>query len=253
MHPNLFSIGPVTIHTYGIFIAIGIFSAVILAMKLAERDGISLPVMSNICFLMIILGIIGARFVYVITNISYYMKNPLDIIQIWKGGLVFLGGLIFACTFVLWYIKRHGLDFWKIGDILAPCAALGMAIGRIGCFMAGCCYGKPTDYAWAVTFTDPCSLAPLNIPLHPTQIYHSLACLIIFFTLMILRKNKSFEGQVFLWYLILFSVQRLLIEKFRWDCRPILFDNMTMTQFISLVILMTAGISLIIRKRRLRK
>jgi len=186
-------------------------------------------------------------------NISYYIRHPSDILKIWTGGLVFLGALIFDCIAGAWYIKRYQLDFWTISDILAPGAALGQAIGRIGCFMAGCCYGKPTTYPWAVIFHDPHSLAPLGVPLHPTQLYHSMACLIIFAILMVLRKYKSFAGQVFLWYLILHSTQRLLIERFRGDCTAILFGTMTMTQFISLIILLTSGISLIIRKKGLKK
>lgn len=252
MYPDLFSIGPVTIHTYGVFVAMGIFSGVILAMKLGEQEGLSPSIISDICFLIIISGVIGARLGYIIINTSYYIKYPLETLKIWKGGLVFIGALITACMSGAWYINRYHWDFWTIGDILAPSIALGQAIGRIGCFMAGCCYGKPTDLPWAVVFRNSYSLAPLNIPLHPTQIYHSLACFIIFVILMFLRRHKGFSGQIFLWYLILHSTKRLFIEKFRGDYRAILFGDMTMTQFISLAILLTAGVCLIIRKKGLK-
>lgn len=253
MHPNLFSIGSITIHTYGVFVATGVFFAVMLAMKIGETEGLAPSIISDICFSMIISGIIGARLLYIIMNMSYYVRYPFEILKIWKGGLVFSGALISACVIVVWHIRKYRLDFWTIGDIFAPCAAIGQAIGRIGCLMAGCCYGKPANYPWAIVFHDPYSLAPLNVPLHPTEAYHLIACIIIFLMLMFLRKYRSFQGQVFLWYLILHSTQRLFIERFRGDCNSVLFDNMTMTQFISLIVLLTAGMTLIIRKKRLEK
>ncbi len=249
MHPNLFSIGPITIHTYGIFVATGIFCGVLVAMKIAKENGISPNIISDICFWMIVSGVVGARIVYVIANIGYYIKYPIEILEIWKGGLIFCGGLISACISAIWFIKKYELDFWTIGDILGPGVALGQAIGRLGCFMAGCCYGKPTNCPWAVVFHDPHSLAPLNIPLHPTQIYHSLACLIIFMILILMKKFQTYRGQIFLWYLVLHSIQRLLIERFRGDCRPVFFGNMTITQFTSLIILITAGIFIILKKK----
>jgi len=252
MHPVLFKIGSITIHTYGVFVALGIFSAISVAIRLASREGISSSIISDMCFWMIIWGIIGARFVYVLMNISYYLKFPLEILELWKGGLVFTGALISACLVAGVYVKKYSLNFWIIGDIIAPSAALGQAVGRIGCFMAGCCYGKITHIPWAVTFRDPYCLAPLNVPLHPTQLYHCFACLIIFFSLLLLWKHKSFDGQVFLWYLLMHSLQRLIIEKFRGDLQPIL-GNMTLTQFISIVVLLTAGISIIVRKKRIDK
>ncbi len=251
MHPDLFSIGSITIHTYGIFVAGGIFSGVFLAMKLAEKEGISSTIISDMCFWMVISAILGARLVYVLMNLRYYLRFPLDILQIWKGGLVFSGGLITACFVGGWYIKKYRLSFWLVGDIIAPSVALGQAIGRIGCFMAGCCYGKPTDVPWAVTFHNPNSLAPLNVPLHPTQLYHCLACTIIFLCLMILRKHKSFEGQVFLWYLLMHSLQRIIIERFRGDLVPFI-GQMSATQFISVAILLTSGIILILRGRKFK-
>lgn len=252
MHPDLFKIGSITIHTYGVFVALGIFSAISLAMRLANKEGIPPSIISDMCFWIIIWGIIGARFVYVLMNISYYIRFPLEILELWKGGLVFSGALISACLVAGVYVKKYSLNFWIIGDIIAPCASLGQAIGRIGCFMAGCCYGKSTNIPWAVTFHNPNSLAPLNIPLHPTQLYHFLACLIIFFCLMWLWKHKSFDGQVFLWYLLMHSLQRLIIERFRGDLQPVL-GNMTLTQFISIVVLLTAGISIIVRKKHINK
>ena len=141
--------------------------------------------------IVIVSGIIGSRGVYVLMNISYYRYEPAEIFKIWQGGLVFSGGIIGAVLAGIWYAKHHKLPLWKLCDMWAPAAAIGQSIGRIGCFMAGCCYGKPTDLNWGVVFTHPKSLAPLNVPLHPTQIYSFLSGLIIFLILLLIYSKKK--------------------------------------------------------------
>ena len=128
-----------------------------------------------------------------------------------------------------------------MGDIFAPSIAIGQAIGRIGCFMAGCCYGRPSSVPWSITFTNPDSSAPLNIPLHPTQLYDVFSNFVIFIILLILRPWKKFNGQVIIWFLIMHSTARLIIERFRGDDRGIMpGTGWTMTQFIAILILLTA-------------
>ena len=180
------------------------------------------------------------------------MTNPMDIVKLWNGGLVFSGGLISVLLVMAWYARRIGHGLWRIGDLWAPGAAIGQAIGRIGCFMAGCCYGRPTDMPWGVVFTDPRSLAyPLNTPLHPTQLYSSLSGFIIFIILMILSAKKRFEGQVMLWFLILHSTGRLLVERFRGDDRGLILGGAwTATQFLTVIILIGSIIMLFILKSR---
>jgi len=248
MHPNLFNIGPFTIHTYGIFVCLGIFSGIFLSVILGKKEGLNPDLISSICFFIVLSGIIGARILYILANMSYYLERPLEVFALWKGGLIFSGGIISGCIGGFLYIRKTGIDLLKIADILSPSASFGQAIGRIGCFMAGCCYGKETDLPWAVVFTDKNSLAPKGIPLHPTQLYHSLACLIIFAILMLMRKRKKYDGQIFFWYLILHSTQRLLIERFRADCLPAI-GQMSVTQFISLIILISAGVAVIWKNR----
>jgi phosphatidylglycerol:prolipoprotein diacylglycerol transferase len=142
----------------------------------------------------------------------------------------------------------------KIGDLWAPAAAAGQAIGRIGCFMAGCCYGTPTDLKWGVIFTHPDSLAPINIPLHPTQIYSSMSGFIVFFILLAIRSKKTFKGQVFLWFLILHSTARLIIERFRGDYRGIILNTgMSVTQLLTVFILISAVVALIVLKPKTGK
>lgn len=251
MFPDLFSIGPFTLHTYGVFVAAGFLTGLVVAVKIGKSEGISPQQTMDMGFFMIAAGILGSRLLYILMNLSYYLDRPLDMVKMWEGGLVFSGGIVCVILALLWYTRRHRLSFWKIADIWAPAMAIGQAIGRIGCFMAGCCYGKPTGSDWGVVFTDPRSLAPLNVPLHPTQLYSSGLNLIVFFILILLHRKKEFEGQVFLWLLVLHSTARLFVERFRGDDRGMIFQSgMTVTQLVTLVILMGAILALFIFKRR---
>jgi phosphatidylglycerol:prolipoprotein diacylglycerol transferase len=254
MHPELISIGPLTLHTYGLFVAIGLVVGILVTIRIGRSQGIDLQQIMDMGFIIIFTGIIGSRLAYVLMNFSYYKTNPMDIVKLWHGGLVFSGGLITVLFAIVWYARRRGYSIWQVGDLWAPAAAIGQAIGRIGCFMAGCCYGKPTDMPWGVVFMDTRSLAPLNIPLHPTQLYSSLSGVIIFIVLMILNAKKKFEGQVLLWFLILHSTGRLLIEQFRGDDRGlILGTNLSVTQFLAIIILIGSVVALFIIKSRREK
>jgi len=251
MFPDLFSIGPLTIHTYGLFVAIGFSVALLVATRVGKAQGMHPELVTDMGFITILCAIIGSRLMYVIMNFSYYKNHPLDIFRIWQGGLIFSGGLIAVFLVMGWYLKRHHLSFWKTGDLWAPAVAIGQSIGRIGCFMAGCCYGNPTDMKWGVVFTHPHSLAPLNIPLHPTQLYASLSGLIIFLVLMVLHAKRQFEGQVILWFLILHSTARLLIERFRGDDRGLIPGmDMSTTQLVTALILIASVVTLIVLKSR---
>lgn len=251
MFPDLFSIGPFTLHTYGLFVAIGFLAGLMVTVKIGKAEGITPQQTMDIGFVMIVAAIIGSRLMYVLMNISYYVRRPMDIFKMWQGGLVFSGGIVCVVLAVLWYTRRHQLSFWKMADMWAPAMAVGQAIGRIGCFMAGCCYGKPTGARWGVVFTDPHSLAPLNIPLHPTQLYSSVSNFIIFFILLLLHRKKKFDGQVFLWLLVLHSTARLFVERFRGDDRGMILESgMTVTQLVTLALLIGAIVTLYIFKRR---
>ena len=249
MFPDLFPIGSLTVHTYGLFLVLGITIGLLVALRLGKSQGMSPQAIMDMGFIIILSALVGSRLAYVLMNISYYRDHPLDMIIFWKGGLVFSGGLIAVLLALGWYLRRHRFSFWKIGDLLAPSAAIGQGIGRLGCLMAGCCYGKPTDLKWGVVFTHPNSLAPLNIPLHPTQLYGALSGFVIFGVLFYLHTKKQFEGQLLLWFLILHSTARLFVERFRGDERGfILGSDMTVTQLFALLILFSAVIALFMRK-----
>jgi phosphatidylglycerol:prolipoprotein diacylglycerol transferase len=249
MFPDLFTIGPLTIHTYGVFVAMGFIAALMVTVRLAGSYGLAAPQVMDMGFVSIVWGIIGSRLLFVLLNFSYYRSHPLDAFKVWQGGLVFSGGLVVAALALLWHSRRHRLSFWSVGDLWAPGVALGQGLGRIGCLMAGCCYGKPTDLPWAVIFGDPHCLAPLNIPLHPTQIYAALGGFVIFVALLLLHRRKKYDGQVFLWFLILHSTARLLVERFRADDRGmILGTDMSLTQLVATLVLLGAVATLFILK-----
>ncbi|MFN3740536.1 MAG: prolipoprotein diacylglyceryl transferase [Thermodesulfovibrionales bacterium] len=241
MHPDLFRIGPITIHTYGVMVAIGFLLGVGLALNQARKEGISPERISDLSFYLLLAAIIGSRVFYILLNPGPYIKNPLAIFKIWEGGLVFYGGLIFAVITGVIYIKRHSLNLWQVADIFAPSIAIGHAIGRLGCFFAGCCHGRPADLPWAVTFTDPHSLAPLGIPLHPTQLYEAAGEFVNFIILLILRKRKSFKGELFWTYVMLYSILRFSVEFFRGDAaRGMLAEGLSLAQAISVIMFFIA-------------
>jgi phosphatidylglycerol:prolipoprotein diacylglycerol transferase len=254
MHPDLFSIGPLTIPTYGFFVALGFSVALLVTVKIGKARGFESTQIMDMGFIIILCAIIGSRLGYVLLNPSPYIHHPLDIFKTWEGGLVFSGGLVFVVLVMTWYVRRHKLPFWSMADLWAPAIAIGQAIGRIGCFMAGCCYGKPTDVEWCVIFTHPKSLAPHDICLHPTQLYSSLAGFIIFAILMLLTTKKRFDGQVFIWLVILHSSARLFIERFRGDYRGLIpGTEMSVTQLITLLLLIAAVVTLFVVKSRREK
>jgi len=251
MFPDLISIGPLTIHTYGFFVALGFAVGIWTALKVGKTQRIPPQQVMDMAFVMIVFAIVGSRLFYVLINFSYYMAHPLDIFKLWQGGLVFSGGLVATAAAMVWYLRRHRLSFWSTGDLWAPSLALGQAIGRIGCFMAGCCYGRPTDSACSVVFTDPNSLAPLNIPLYPTQLFEAFSGFLIFLILIFLHGKRKFEGQVFLWYLILHSTARLFVERFRGDERGLIpGTEMSSTQLVATLVLLGAVVLLLFMRSR---
>lgn len=252
MHPLLFKIGPLSVRTYGLLMAAGFTLAIFMAAVRARKRGIDPDAVIDLGFYVILAGIIGARVFYVIQMPEYYMSRPLDILKVWEGGLVFYGGLIGAVIVSLLYMRIKGLSILSLGDLAVPSIALGQAVGRLGCFFAGCCYGLPFDGKWSVIFENPQSLAPRGISLHPVQLYMSAANFLIVLVLLAIDKRKRFEGQTFLSYFIIYPVSRFILELFRGDNRGNFFGT-----FLSpaqgtgaVMVLLAAAVWHILRKRR---
>ena len=241
MFPELVSIGTFTIHTYGILVALGILAGVSLMEYLHRRAGGEPGRIVDMSLIIVLSGLVGARIVFVIVNFSYYADNPFEILMLWKGGLVFYGGLIGGAAALLACGYFYRLPLRSTLDAGAAGVSIGHAFGRLGCFAAGCCYGRLSDLPWSVTFTHPRCLAVevLNKAVHPAQLYSFffLAALTAF--LVWLHGRRRFPGQVAAVYLILYSLFRFVVEFWRGDPRgtlEILGVTLAVSQWISLVV-----------------
>ncbi|TKJ32201.1 prolipoprotein diacylglyceryl transferase [bacterium (candidate division B38) B3_B38] len=255
MFPRLFKIGPYTQHTYGVILVAAFIIAILLAMRQAKKEGIPPARILDLGLVIIISALIGAKVLLILVNIDYYLEYPKELLTSLRLGGVFYGGLLTAILVGIWSLKRWGLPVWKVADILAPYIALGQGIGRWACFMTGCCYGKPTISFAGVVFTDPYAHqrvgVPLNISLHPTQLYHSLAGFALLAVLIILRRKKTFEGELFWSYILLYSITRFVIEFFRGDYRGSLFQGLLSTsQFIALLVIPLSIVMLLYLRRK---
>jgi len=231
MHPTLFQSGSIHIYAYGFFIVLGFVVAAALAVLKTRKSGIKISFENGaeLFFYAVLSGFLGSRILYGLVNFEAFRRDPLRILRLWEGGLVFYGGLFPAAVVAFWYIRRRGLPVWKLADLISPLIALGLSFGRIGCFLAGCCYGRETSLPWGVVFRNPESLARLNVPLHPTQLYDAANGLALFFFLSWMERRKTFDGQIFWLLLLLYSVTRFLIEIFRGDPRGFLLGDLLST------------------------
>jgi phosphatidylglycerol:prolipoprotein diacylglycerol transferase len=251
MHPVLVDLGVATIHTYGVFIALAFVSALAWTWLEARRKGLDAKRIPDLAFAVFVGALVGARLLYVLLYLPHFLEHPLEILQFWEGGMVFSGGAMLG-TYLGWReARKHHLPVMPWLDAVAPGLALGEAVGRLGCFSAGCCYGQLCAMPWAVTFTDPSSLAqPLNMPLHPTQIYHSLSGLLAFGILVALRGRLKRPGQLMGLFLILFCLARFSVEFFRADYRGEL-GPFSVTQLLYAGFLVL-GLFLLLNKRSAR-
>lgn len=255
MFPKLFQIGDFIIPLYGPILAVAYLTAIKLTMVLGKKEGIPSNRIFDIGLIALFFSILGAKLMLVIVDFGYYWNNPKQLILTFRSGGVFYGGFILALVMCLLYIRKHGLPLWKLSDAAAPSVALGQSIGRIGCFAAGCCYGKECDLPWAVTFTNPVAHkitgVPLHRALHPTQLYMSLAALVLFGVLMIIHKRRTYYGQVLFWYMLLYGIDRFVVEYFRGDPRGFsLGEYLSVSQMISIVAVSAGIVLMVIYKKR---
>jgi phosphatidylglycerol:prolipoprotein diacylglycerol transferase len=256
MYPILFQLGRFHIYAYGSFIIVGFVITVFIAtLKIRKsKIKISFENVADLFFYTVLATLLGSRILFGLINFDVYRQRPLDLFKLWKGGLVFYGGFILAVIVALWYMRRHRLPIWKLADLISPLIALGLSFGRIGCFFAGCCYGKETSLPWGIVFKNPESLARLNVPLHPTQLYDAANGLAIFFLLTWWEKRKTFDGQIFLLFLFFYSIIRFFIEIFRGDPRGFLFrDLLSTSQAISILLAISSLFMLFYIKKKLQK
>lgn len=252
MFPKLFDFGEVSLfgfqfhailHTYGFLLAAGFLLALKVAAVRGRRFGIEANLMMDLGLYILVSALVGAKVLLLIVDWEHYRHDPLSLI---RSGGVFYGGLVAAVVTSIWFFRKHKLSVWLMTDVLAPSVALGHAIGRLGCFSAGCCYGKPTTALWGVTFTDPYAKeivgVPLGIPLHPTQLYESFVEFAIFGALIYLTSRKKFDGQIFWSYVAMYSTARFVIEFFRGDLERgfVLGSSLSTSQVIAALLFVVA-------------
>ncbi|HRY29039.1 MAG TPA: prolipoprotein diacylglyceryl transferase [Elusimicrobiota bacterium] len=253
MWPTLLPLGPVTLHTYGALIAVGFLAGYFYTVRLARKHGLSADTVTDLCWVALLAGIIGARLLYVAFDWAYYSRSPLSVLKLWEGGLVWYGGFLFAVLSGIFWLRRRRISVLLAADLLAPGTALGHAIGRLGCFAAGCCYGRPTQLPWAVRFTHPDTLAVPHTPLHPSQLYESFLTFGIFAVLSGMawrRPDRVGRGEVALVYLGLYAAARFVVEFSRGDDRGPVLALLTTTQWISLAFLLAAMAGGVLLRRK---
>jgi phosphatidylglycerol:prolipoprotein diacylglycerol transferase len=261
MHPILFSRGSFFIGSYGMMLALALFIGAVLAIGRSRRAGLSEHHVMDLVFLCLLSGIVGGRVAYVVVDLlpggeRYFLDHPREIIFS-RSGFVFLGGLVAAIPVGILYCRKKGLNAWFAADVLAPSLALGHALGRVGCFLAGCCYGRIADPAGplgflAVRFPKGPDLYPgiayedhlrrglidagaaTSLPVWPVQLFESGANLVLFLLLLLLWRRRRFNGQVFLSYLLLYSLARFALEFLRGDAQRGAIGPLSMSQAVAM-------------------
>jgi phosphatidylglycerol---prolipoprotein diacylglyceryl transferase len=250
MHPVLFQLGPFTVYTYGILVAAGFVAGLWYAYRQAPRAGLDPRKVWNLGIYGILVALAVSKLWLVFSNLNYYLAYPRAIFSVAtiESGGVFYGGVLGGLVWVLLYTHFQKMPFLSVLDVSAAGVALGHGIGRLGCFAAGCCYGKPTSLPWGVTFTSPVAArlsgTPLHVALHPTQLYGSLAEFLNFLILIWLGARQKFSGQLIGAYFILYGIERGTIEFFRGDPgRTLMFhDSVSLMQFVSVGLILSGAV-----------
>ena len=237
MYPIIFKFGPLTIYTYGFFVFLGVLLGYFVSSREAERQGINKNVFSNIFFGVLLSGFIGARIFYILVEFKWFLKNPVSVIFS-RSGFVFYGGIIIGLAALYLLLSKYSIKFLKIADILALGVPLSHSMGRIGCFFYGCCYGIPTESFLGVLFPLDSPAGFMGIKVLPIQLISAFFLFFIFCILLFLNKKRKFEGQILLYYLILYGIFRFNIEFFRGDFRG-KFLGFSTSQYISIAFIIT--------------
>jgi phosphatidylglycerol:prolipoprotein diacylglycerol transferase len=249
VHPYVFRIGDAGLPSYGLLVALGLIAGLAVAARRARRDGINEEHAWNLGVYAILAGIVGAKILLVLTDFSYFAAHPRQIfsVEVLQAGGVWYGGAIGGGAVGTFFVWRYKLPILRTLDAFAPGLSLGHAIGRLGCFAAGCCYGKPTSIPWGVVFHDPVAAklagTPLDVKLHPTQLYEFFAEMCIFSFLLWFGRERRIPGQVMGAYIFIYGIARFFLEFLRGDPgRGSVFGGaMSATQLISIFIVIAGG------------
>jgi phosphatidylglycerol:prolipoprotein diacylglycerol transferase len=222
MHPVLFSVFGKEIYSYGVMAALGFLAGILTWVWMARRESRPSGFAADLGFWLMAGGIVGSRLAYVVANGSYYLAAPLEIVRIDQGGLIFYGGFLLGCVALVLFARHHRLPVWHLADFAIPALAIGHALGRVGCFLNGCCYGRPAgDHACGIAYPPVCEPGKLfpGVPLFPVQILESAALLAIWAVLLRAYPRRKKDGVVFALYLLLYPPVRFALEYLRGDER----------------------------------
>ncbi|MGN0308236.1 MAG: prolipoprotein diacylglyceryl transferase [Lachnospiraceae bacterium] len=231
MHNELFSIGPITVHGYGLMIGLGVVAALLLGDYRAKKKGLSSDAVYGMTFFAVVFGFLGAKILYILTQWKSFLQNPKEFLSF--EGFVVFGGIIGAIITLYFYCKVKKLDLLQYLDLMVPSVALAQALGRIGCFLAGCCYGRETDSCLGVVFTHS-AYAPNGVKLLPTQLFMSAGDFLLMGILLWYGRKERIKGRATMLYLILYSLGRFVLEFFRNDERGTV-GIMSTSQFIGIL------------------
>ncbi len=242
MHPVLFRIGGLEVRTWGVLVLLGFLAGMEITYQQAKKHGIKRDLIYDLGFWVIVASIIGARVFYILYNFHEFKNNLGEMFAIWHGGLVFFGGVVFGIPAAIYYLKKHKIPVWKFGDWAAPGFAIGMFIGRWGCFFNGCCFGHACHGPFCTVFKPGSEAFAVfgNIPIHPTQLYESFGNLIVFFILLAVQKKKPFDGFVFLLYMILGPFVRFIVDYYRYYETYKYYGPFDVNQWISIGLMLAA-------------
>lgn len=239
-------------HTYGLMVAIGFLAAFFVAKREFPRHGLSTDFLDTVILMLMVSSLLGARiFYFAVDGFRALAQNPFSFFKIWEGGLVFYGGFIGGLLFLFFYTRYKEVSLLTVTDSFAAPLLLGQAIGRLGCLAAGCCYGRPTELPWKVTFTHPEALAPRFMALHPTQLYEAGFNALLFAGIFFFRDRFAQKGMNTIYYLVGYGVVRFLVEFIRSDDRGIFFLHLYPSQWISIVMILI-GVGLYVKRNSYR-
>jgi phosphatidylglycerol:prolipoprotein diacylglycerol transferase len=257
MYPKLLELGPINIYSYGLLLVSAYLIGLRLAVARARQRGLNGDRAMDLGIWIILSALVGAKLLLLIVDFDHIRRDPAELLGLLRSGGVFYGGLVLAVGVAFWYMRRHRLPLWTTCDAFAPGIALGQAVGRLGCLLGGCCYGRPTDLPWGITFTNTLAASnvgtPLDISLHPTQLYESAATLgLLGVLLLVERRGGGFAGRTFWTYLLLYPIARFIIEFYRGDPRGMAFGLLPTSQFVSLILVPLSAVMLVVLWRRHR-
>jgi len=235
MYPELFHIGSITIYSYAFCIVVGTLVASLYTKWRAKNELGVLNLSTNFFYLVFIAGFVGGKLFFYMEKPLYYLSNPKLMLSNFSGGFVFYGSFVTIIPIIIWYLRKHKIPVLPMLDILAITTLIVHSIGRLGCFFAGCCFGKPTESIFGIVF--PTS----HTPVHPSQLYEIIGILSILVVLLFIKKKQQFSGQIFLIYVSLYAITRSFLELFRGDPRGFIIDEIiSHAQFIAILIVITS-------------